>query len=363
MRLNILTPISSLGYGVTGSYITDAFVKKGHDPTLFTIGQTRPDKNFLHLQSRMFGTGRHHYDPSAPMIRNFHEFSVFFPPGSGMKIVWPFFEVDKLRPSAVVLLNQVDAVASASEWKDEVLKSNGVTTRLFRAYQGVDTDVFKPLSAVGVDIPQTNVYKFLTLGKFEVRKGHPELIQAFKMAFPTEQDVVLYMMVHNPFMGPGTQVVEGVINRLSKGDPRIRFLPPVQTHREVATTIGSVDCCVFPTRGEGFGLSILEALSCGKPVIATFVTSHKEFLDHDVAYEVATDGLVVANDNKFFHGVGRWYQPNVKSIADQMRKAYDKKWRENPKGREKALEFTWSRSVDMLLEGIQGGGDKTTGSS
>jgi glycosyltransferase involved in cell wall biosynthesis len=289
------------------------------------------------------------------MIRNFHEFSVFFPPGPGMKIVWPFFEVDKLRPTAVALLNQVDAVASASEWKDEILRKNGVTTRLFRAYQGVDTEVFKPLAARGVNLPQESMYKFLALGKFEVRKGHPELVEAFKMAFPTEKDVILYMMVHNPFMGPGTQVVEGVIKDLAKGDPRVRFLQPVQAHSDVAATINSIDCGVFPTRGEGWGIPVLECLSCGKPVIATFITSHKEFLDHDVAYEVATDGLVTANDGMFFHGFGRWYEPNVKSIADQMRKAYDSKWRENPKGREKALQFPWSRSVDMLIEGIKNG--------
>lgn len=355
MNLNFMGPVNTLGYGVTTVNIVYQLLKKGHDVSLFVTGPTAPEPKYTEmvLSQSIAVDGswdprrKHSYDPAAPMIRNFHEFNMAFPPGTGKRIAWPFFEINKLRPVAIRFLNSVDAIASASAWKDTVFRDNDVTTKLFRAPQGVDTDVFRPM-----DIPKLDkTYKFFTVGKFETRKGHPELIKAFKAAFPTEHDVMLYMMVNNPFMGPLSDVAT-VIAELSGRDSRIHIVPPVASHHEVAVMMNRIDCAVFPTRGEGWGLPILEALACGRPVISTFVTSHKEFVDDTVALEVETEGLAPARDGQFFHGDGEWYTPSVLSLAQRMRQAYDEKRTTNPAGRVRAMEFTWSKAADMLLEGV-----------
>jgi len=47
---------------------------------------------------------------------------------------------------------------------------------------------------------------------------------------------------------------------------------------------------VFPSRGEGFGLPPLEAMSCEVPVVGTAATGMKEFILEDVCYPVRSRG-------------------------------------------------------------------------
>jgi glycosyltransferase involved in cell wall biosynthesis len=45
--------------------------------------------------------------------------------------------------------------------------------------------------------------------------------------------------------------------------------------------INRADIVVQPSRREGFGLSILEAMACGKPVVSTQCSAIPEVIDHE----------------------------------------------------------------------------------
>ena len=62
-------------------------------------------------------------------------------------------------------------------------------------------------------------------------------------------------------------------------DVRVKMIPRVNTSEEVARIMGQVDCGVFPARGEGWNLELLEMMSMGKPVIATNYSGHTQFCD------------------------------------------------------------------------------------
>ena len=58
---------------------------------------------------------------------------------------------------------------------------------------------------------------------------------------------------------------------------RIRFLPEVPVH-EVADWYRALDLYVAPQRWEGFGLTPIEAMACGVPVVATRVGAFEEIV-------------------------------------------------------------------------------------
>ena len=55
---------------------------------------------------------------------------------------------------------------------------------------------------------------------------------------------------------------------------------------------GAVDVLVQPSRGEGWGLPMVEAMSCGTPVIGTRWSGPAVFLTEANGYPLRTDGLV-----------------------------------------------------------------------
>ena len=85
------------------------------------------------------------------------------------------------------------------------------------------------------------------MGAMSKRKGIDILVDAFFKAFPIEQDVrLLCKTSHNYF-------IWGVKDKRMKID-----MTPV-THEELMNNFfKEIDCFVFPTRGEGFGLPMLE---------------------------------------------------------------------------------------------------------
>ncbi|MGB2891940.1 MAG: glycosyltransferase family 4 protein, partial [Albidovulum sp.] len=61
---------------------------------------------------------------------------------------------------------------------------------------------------------------------------------------------------------------------------RIRFMPEVPVH-DIADWYRALDLYVAPQRWEGFGLTPLEAMACGVPVVATRVGAFEEIVTED----------------------------------------------------------------------------------
>ena len=115
-------------------------------------------------------------------------------------------------------------------------------------------------------------------------------------------------------------------------------LPRVSDAQLVAL-YGQAECLLFPSRYEGFGLPVLEAMACGAPVVASNATAIPEVAG-DAALRVSPDdidGMTAA----------------VRRIRD------DRSLRASliARGRERAAGFTWDRSVaameQILLEAAQ----------
>ena len=104
---------------------------------------------------------------------------------------------------------------------------------------------------------------------------------------------------------------------------------------------------VSASMAEGFGLCPLQAMACGRPVLATTYGGHGEYLDAAVGYPVDYD--LVEPD--WYEGGGHLALPSVESMAEQMRLVYEDRAEAAARGARalaRAGEFTWDRYGDRL---------------
>lgn len=87
-----------------------------------------------------------------------------------------------------------------------------------------------------------------------------------------------------------------------------------------------IKCLVSLTRGEGYGLPILEAAASGLPVIATNWSGHLDFLNKGkfipINYQL-TDVHPSKIDNRLFVNGSKWANPNEDDFKRRMRKFKD----------------------------------------
>lgn len=99
------------------------------------------------------------------------------------------------------------------------------------------------------------VYRVGTLSYLDQRKRIDLLLQAFQAA-----DVCGELVIG------GTGVDYHRLKKLAQDDQRINFLGFIP-EQQLTDFYNSLDVFIFPTKVEGYGLPIVEALACKKPVV------------------------------------------------------------------------------------------------
>ena len=181
---------------------------------------------------------------------------------------------------AVTSANVILAAADDESIRRMVERSRGLLTRdrIISFPTRVDTSIFHPASKIvcrsDAEFPEDAIV-IVTCGRIHWAKGWRFLIDVFRVfrrSFPN---------AHLCFIGDGQDrgKVEGYAKETGVAD-RIR-VTGFQSPQQVATYLNAADLYVTGSYREGWATVMIEALSCGIPMVSTNVSSAREIITED----------------------------------------------------------------------------------
>ena len=203
----------------------------------------------------------------------------------GKNIHWAIFEATRLSTPMVEWLQAADLVFVPSAWGKGILINHGIAEDIIEVVpEGVDPAKFHPLVRSGYTNHQDEIYRVLVVSKFEERKGFPELLEGYAKAFGSDTAAKLMLKSDSLYMMPHTG--DAYQNNLSElqdlveqaGIKNATYLNGVLSDDDLAHLYNACDVLLFPSRAEGWGLPLIEAIATGMPVATTFYSGHTEFL-------------------------------------------------------------------------------------
>ncbi|WP_337864984.1 glycosyltransferase [Ignavibacterium sp.] len=227
------------------------------------------------------------------------------------------------------VLKKADRIYSTSKVMGE--ETNKYTQKEIRIIPfGVDTHVFKPFEVK--KIFEENTLVIGCVKSLSFKYGIEYLIDAFQIIKKKLPERKIKLLL----VGDGL-LKNDLMNRAKKNniDNDVVFFGAVP-HSKVPEMYNMIDIAVFPSVWESFGVSNLEAASCGIPQVASNVGGFPEII------EDAKTGILVE-------------PANPTSIAEQVIKLIndeDIRIKMGKAAREKVItEFDWNKNVvQMIIE-------------
>ncbi len=161
-------------------------------------------------------------------------------------------------------------------------------------------------------------FRFLHVSSCFPRKGADVLLRAFGRAFSAQDDVSLVIKTFpNPHNDVEAQLAQ--LRAAHPDFPRVTVISRDLPTAALASLYRSCDVFVAPTRGEGFGLPIAEAMSLGLPVIATELGGHRDFCDDTNSWLLRA--RFAEADSHLAAPGSLWTEPDCEHLTALLREA------------------------------------------
>ncbi len=231
---------------------------------------------------------------------------------------------------------EADVLIAVSEFTARLLRDVTATTRpVVVAPHGVDLEHFTASphrdSAPPTGLPDVSRPYVFFVGTLEPRKGVDVLLDAFADVAANDDTIELWLAGQD---GWGVDELRTSIERHPYRE-RIQRLGYVDDDA-LPWLLRAARVVAYPSRGEGFGLPVLEALACGASVVTTSDTVMAE-----VAGDAAT--LVAVGDASAL----------AEAIGALVREVDEIRAHRAVRARARAEEFTWQASMTRHIESYQ----------
>uniref|UniRef100_A0A7C9F0R7 Uncharacterized protein n=1 Tax=Opuntia streptacantha TaxID=393608 RepID=A0A7C9F0R7_OPUST len=249
------------------------------------------------------------------------------------------FETDRVNHEHVERCNSMDYVWVPTEFHVSTFVKSGVkASKVVKVVQSVDVEFFDPFKYQSLDlVPLRELvlgkksraggsekeFVFLSIFKWEYRKGWDVLLRAYLEEFSGADGVALYLLT-NPFHTDNdfsNKIVEFVedsgIERPDSGWARVYVIDKHIPQVDLPRLYRSANVFVLPSRGEGWGRPLVEAMSMSLPVIATNWSGPTEYLTEENGYPLTVDKMGEVKEGPFKGHL--WAEPSVDKLRRLMR--------------------------------------------
>jgi len=168
--------------------------------------------------------------------------------------------------------------------------------------EGVNTEIWNPKAGI-IKKYKSPKFTFFYCGDWSYRKGNDILIKAFCKAFSPTEPVRLLLLTH--YQGNGPEVTKKAVDReilemmqknktISHAEIEIIYQHIDDT--DLPKLFNTVDCGIFPTRGEAWLLPAIQLMSCGKPVITSDWGGQTDYCNKKNSYLIKTEKFDTMSD-------------------------------------------------------------------
>ncbi|MBL0173442.1 MAG: glycosyltransferase family 4 protein [Gemmatimonadaceae bacterium] len=278
------------------------------------------------------------------------------------------FETDALPAAWVASCNALDALWVPSQFNVESFRRAGVHVPIAVVPGGIDSTQYTP-DGPQYPVAGTRGTVFLSIFEWRRRKGWDVLLRAWADAFQPTDDVSLVLRTYLPGFGASAESaawLEHAVNTFlfeSCGRHRhdvapIVLVPELVAEQDMPALYRAAHAYVSPTRGEGWGRPLMEAMSTGLPVIATRWSAHLEYMTDENSLLLDIDGLVSASDpDALVYRDTAWAEPSVSHLVRLLRGVHADRPRARDIGQrarhDMVSRWTWAGAASVVRERLR----------
>ncbi len=350
-------PINNLSFGQVSVAILREIYALGHQPAVFPIGpvdtssQNLPPE-FVHWLNSCMAKAIATHSRKVPTLKLWH-LQDSLASYSDRQVLFSFYELDSPTREEVNTAKNNSVVVFSSKWARDVFRDQGLTN-VEAVPLGFDSHNFVPTNKKYFEDGRIT---FLLMGKYEHRKHHKKVIQAWIKRFEGDKKYFLECALYNHFHSPDEHRAFFAECVGHKRVPQVNFHPYFPTNNQFSDFLNMGDIVLDLSGAECFSLPSFQAVALGKHGVILNATGMKEWATAENSVLVEPNGKIPAYDGKFFHpgypynqgGIFDWAEEDFLAGCETAISRCEAN-RSNVAGLKLQTDFTYAKTVEALLE-------------
>lgn len=213
-------------------------------------------------------------------------------------------------PNFKTNVSKADFILTPSNKSKQKMEHLGVVKPIFVFPHGIKPEVFKFRER-----HKTGKFNFLYVGECSDRKGIFHLLDAFLSLFKNNMEVELHIKSNNDMVFYNGEEVA----KIKKENHNIVWHLSNEGHDKIIDLYNECHVYVYPSRADSFGMTLIEAMACGLPIISTCEPGSTELIEGRF-YKISSSPVSVKNHPWM---LGEWGEPSIDDLKFYMKSLYE----------------------------------------